>query len=119
MPKYPKPYDGAHSCPDCGQHHNTPSNTKLLREHFSLCFACDEKVFYEYMVKDAVWKEARLKFEEGVLHLPCLESILGRELVLDDFMEAVTGANGNSINDAIRWAEERFNKLSHIGALKA
>lgn len=115
---YPKPTTESHACPDCTQQHLNPQDKQQLHLHFVVCFACDEKLYYEYLVKDAVWKdEAGLDYEAGVLHLPCLEKILGRELVLDDFREAIEGpmhfpyANGNSMNDAIRWAAKRFGGI--------
>lgn len=52
-------------------------------------FLRDGKIvdWWDYMVEDAVWKEARFLKTE-VACLPCLENRLGRQLVLEDFTNA-------------------------------
>lgn len=37
------------------------------------------------MVLDCVWKAAGLKRKDGVIHLRCLEELLGRSLTMADF----------------------------------
>lgn len=53
-----------------------------------LCAHCGEVSWHDYMVRNEVWACTGLGPNGGVLHLPCLESLLGRRLVLRDFSDA-------------------------------
>lgn len=48
------------------------------------CLNCMLTVHEEYMVHNEVWRQVA-KPQEGVLHLVCLEAMLGRPLTIDDF----------------------------------
>ncbi len=49
-----------------------------------LCSYCDEEDFDHYMLKDEIWREVS-KYREGTMHLKCVEILLGRRLVSEDF----------------------------------
>jgi len=48
------------------------------------CNECGGYVSEQYMVLDSVWKESGLEKRGGVLHLGCLEKLIGRKLTVDD-----------------------------------
>ena len=91
-----KPLPRKHKCPSCGTSHNTPEDLKLVQAHHSLCLECGELCPYSFMAKDAVWKEAKLGYHDGVIHLACLAERLGRPILDEDLTE-------HEINGAIRW----------------
>ena len=87
--------------------HHTPDENAALLKHFLTCAHCEKPLYYEYVVTPEVWEAAGMDYHGGVLHLECLEEKLGRQLVPGDFAEPIGPAErhqGNSINDAIRWA---------------
>lgn len=97
-----------HPCPMCKTVHHTPEDRNLLNQHFYTCLECKLPLYYEYVVHKEVWETAELDYHDGVIHLPCLEKRLGRALTLEDFIEPIgKKSQGQSINDAIRWAYQR------------
>lgn len=80
------------------------SPKKKLQEHFLTCLHCKEPVYYDYIVKTEIWEEAGLAYHDGVLHLPCLEQLLNRELSLNDFNFEIRSGEKHNINDALKWA---------------
>lgn len=51
------------------------------------CLVCRQRRTTNYMVKDSVWEAAGLEPKAGYVHLACLEEILGRKLVIEDFKQ--------------------------------
>lgn len=58
-----------------------------MRDIDYTCPHCTKETYDDYMVKDEVWKAARLTYRQNV-HLHCLAVMLGRPLIPDD----LTGA---------------------------
>ena len=72
------------------------ARTKRARRF--VCGSCGDPFWEEYMLHDAVWRQA-WPLGEGFLHLSCAELLLGRPLTIDDFKD-VPG------NDMIRFGYE-------------
>lgn len=55
-----------------------------------LCRDCRFNTFDDeyYMVKDTVWKAAKMRSNNGMLCIGCLETRLGRRLMAADFIGA-------------------------------
>ena len=98
-----KPLPKQHRCTECDRLHFDRDGIKKLEDHHNKCTHCGEDIFYQYVLKNDVWKQTGLAYHDGVLHLPCAEKLIGRKLVLDDFRFDL-GRGGNTINDAIKWA---------------
>lgn len=56
-----------------------------VNAHFSSCTHCKKRCNEDFLVHASVWTAAGLDYHSGVLHLVCLEQLLGRVLTLDDF----------------------------------
>lgn len=79
------PRTGKHECPECGRKHLCPTEWEAIIKRFQSCLVCNQAFGGEYKVKDEVWTEAGLKNLDGVCHLHCLEQLLERPLVVEDF----------------------------------
>lgn len=84
----------------------TPADNERANAHHRTCAHCALPVFYDYFLKPEVWALTGLGYHGGVLHLPCVEIRIGRRLVPADFDNS-HAKQGQSINDAIRWAFSR------------
>ncbi|MHA2068118.1 MAG: hypothetical protein ACXABY_27470 [Candidatus Thorarchaeota archaeon] len=82
-------------CPD----EDTSERLKSLRDAITLSVTCERKTFFaclrcgdhcfdQFMVKDSVWRtEADLEPRDGVIHLKCLEAIIGRRIGVSDLSD--------------------------------
>jgi hypothetical protein len=106
-----KPLPKQHRCTECDRAHFDPAGLKQLEEHHNRCAHCGDDIYYQYVLKNNVWEQTGLGYHAGVLHLPCVEKLIGRQLTLDDFRFDL-GRGGNTLNDIIKWA------ASSLGAPK-
>lgn len=74
-----------------------------------LCKHCNQPIGENYRVHDEVWAQTGLKKYDGVLHLRCLERLIGRPLSLRDFTH-------HRVNAAVKFGFElRERELLRTG----
>lgn len=73
----------------------SPENRRIMEKW--VCLHCHEIVGEIYMVHNSIWERTGFGKHDGVLHIRCIEALIGRSLQLTDF-------TSSSINDGIRWA---------------
>lgn len=100
-----KPLPPKHKCPACDRAHFDKAGEKALNDHCTRCAECKQLVPYDYMLLPGVWHQTGLAYHAGVLHLECVEKLIGRKLQLEDFstMTPRSAEGGHNINDAIRF----------------
>ncbi len=96
-----QPLPPHHDCPQCGLGHPTPEGRKAMNAHHTECCRCGEIVGDSYMLLPEVWAQTGLGYHDGVLHLRCVEALIGRQLTPADFKPGVR------TNDMVFWAWER------------
>jgi len=74
-----------HPCPKCKRMHLSPEDHEIFSANFFKCTHCKEVCVDDYMVKNKVWKASGIPEYGGILHLACLEKLIGRPLALSDF----------------------------------
>lgn len=79
-------------------------------------FAChhcgEEHVFDGYYVRAEVWKETGLPRVGYLLHIHCLEKVIGRSLTINDFTD---GAINTLIRVGYEIAKRELDELSNNG----
>jgi hypothetical protein len=89
-----------HKCPDCDKRHLSPEDHREMRKHFDYCAHCGEICPEMFMLEDHVWRQTGLDFSDGVLHIRCVEKLIGRRVSFNDLVQ------GAGMNKAILYFAE-------------
>ncbi len=77
---------GGHKCPQCYIHHLSPEERDEKRVHFGVCAHCEKPCADMFMLEDHVWEKTGLSYDDGVLHIKCVEELIGRRVTVDDLL---------------------------------
>jgi hypothetical protein len=82
------------------------------------CIDCNvntRKINEYYMVTSKIWREAKLKYNDGMVCLECLEARLGRTLKREDFqLDLPINQIDNQIGSWNKKSERFLNRLGYV-----